>query len=219
MFRLAVFVHEHSAAHCRRGFAAAAAVLCFAVSSTPAHADPLTLLLLKLLRDQIVSHSLQSGMEALAEQGRAMETARQASTFGYPPVSPRNDAGLPEEEALRVVIDESFPYLSAQQRVQVHARLMKTLDDPANREQRPQIVADFRTRALQVKTAYIQLDRLSSAEKKALAQQAREAYGQLGPEERRELLEVLRAGTLPVPPDLNRAMLAAFDAPAIIAAP
>lgn len=212
-------VRERSLACRRRGYAAGAALLMLAAVSAPARADPLTLLLLKLLRDQIVSHSLQSGMESLAEQGRAMEAARQAPTFGYPPVTFQNDAGLPEEEALRVVIDQSFPYLSAQQRTQVHAQLMKTLDDPANREQRPQIVADFRTRALQVKTAYQQLDRLSSSEKKALAQQAREAYGQLAPEERRELIEVLRAGTLPVPPDLNRAMLAAFDAPAVIAAP
>ena len=61
-----------------------------------------------------------------------------------------------------------------------------------------------------VRNSYRGLEALSFAEKKSLAQQAKEEYRQLPEGERRELIDVLQSGTLPVPRDLRDIMLAEF---------
>ena len=189
---------------CAGALGLALVLWCSAAAANPAAA----LILLRLLRDHIISASLESGADALS----ARASREPEPTFGYPPVSPARDAGMDEDAQMRRLIDESFLHLAPAQRAELYTSLMKTLDDPANRELRPQLAAEFRAKALAVRAAYVQLDRLSSSEKKDLAAQARDAYAELPEDERQELLAVLRAGALPVPPDLNRYMLAAFEA-------
>ncbi len=56
------------------------------------------------------------------------------------------------------------------------------------------------------------LDRLSHAEKRSLAVQAKEEYRRLPEFGRQKLLDVLQSGTLPVPRDLRDSMIAEFNA-------
>src|SRR5687768_9786151 len=100
----------------------AAAVLVFmALAYWPAAAqaaDPIVLFLLRMLRDQVISSTLESAS--------ARPQAPRPSAGGFAP------APQPESENARLqrLIDESFVHLAPQQRLDLHAHLLRVLDDP-----------------------------------------------------------------------------------------
>lgn len=174
-------------------------------SSAAYSIDPILLLLMRMVRDHAISASVEAGVNSL----------RQAA----PPQAPEFYYGLPAtpepqgnaEQRLRTLIDESLLHLSAVQRDAVFGALQKVLNDPQNAQLSPQILAEFTLKARAVREGYLQLDRLSYSQKKALVMQAREEFQRLPAGERQHLLEMLQSGMLPVPHDLNEIMLAEFS--------
>jgi hypothetical protein len=180
-------------------------VFCAALAvATPSFAiEPLTLLLLRMIRDQAISAGIEAGARTLAEKPQA------------PPM--RTWQALPalasgtEEEHLRALIDESFAYLAPHQRAAVHQSVMQVVSDPRHAAMKPQIIAEFRIKASTVRETYRMLDRLSAAEKQALATQARDHYRKLDQAQQSELLAAVRSGMLPIPRDLHEIIVAEFS--------
>lgn len=181
--------------------------LLLAVASTQALAvDPLVLFLLRMLRDQIAMSAAEAAWGAM--------TRPAPRTYGY--LAPPAPVAVPEPEdqRLRTLIDQSFTYLTDAQREQVYAGLMKILSDPDNRALRPQIVESFTRTAQAVRTAQQALQNLGPDEKRALVLQARDEFVRLPPQERRQMMDLLATGHVPLPPDLTDMMLAEFSAAA-----
>jgi hypothetical protein len=180
----------------------AAAVLLTLGSSSAWATDPLVLFLLRAIRDQIVMNAAETALDAMNRPAPPQ--------YGYlqppPLVSPEQD----ESRRLKAIIDESYEYLSPAQREQVHASLMKILADPENAALRPQIVESFTRTARAVGRAQQTLRHLSHSQKLALAADARLEYEKLGPDQRREMMRILRAGQAPLPSDLTEMMVAEF---------
>ncbi len=170
-------------------------------SSATSAFDPFTLMLLRMMRDHTISATLEASVNSMREQPAPPVRGWTA----IPAPAPGN-----EVEQLKTVIDESFVYLTAEQRDAVHAGLMKVLSDPRNAAVKPQIIAEFRIKAKEVRDTYRSLDRLSWTEKKTLAAQAREQYRKLPGDQKSELLDVVRSGMLPIPRDLNDMLLEEF---------
>ena len=175
-------------------------------SASAACADPILLLLLRFARDQAISASLEAGVGSVKQ-----ESTIPSPVYGFALPTPPIPKGT-EEQRLRALIDESFLHLTAEQRDAVFAGMQKILGDPRNAQNKPQIVAEFSLKARAVRDSYLSLDQLSYAEKRTLALQAKEEFKRLPDAERRQLLEVLQSGMLPVPRDLNDIMLAEFSA-------
>jgi len=175
--------------------------LVFAAAPALANAaEPLTMFLLDLLRQQIVS-SVQSSMaEAQRERDKAAAS--------------RTPYDLDDRE-LKALIDEGFVHLSARQREEVLGGVKRALADPKNAHLRPVIVQELAVKASTVRQAHEHLDRLSPDEKHAIATQAREEYEKLAPAERAQMLEVVQAGIVPIPRDLNALILAEFGSVAV----
>ncbi len=169
------------------------------------------MLLLRMMRDHAVSASLEAGVNSL-RQGSPSQTP----TFGDALLSMPEPQGS-AEDGLRALIDESFLYLSAEQRAAVFAAMQNVLNDPQYAQLSPQILAEFTLKARALRESYRQLDRLSYSQKKALVMQAREEFQRLTAEQRQHLLEVLQSGMLPVPRDLNEIMLAEFSSVSLAA--
>ena len=114
-------------------------------------------------------------------------------------------------EVLRRLIDDSFIYLSPNQRAEIfdalHAELMK----PVNFAIRASTIEYFATRALQVRSAQLRLAKLSQQQKESLAAEFREELKSFPDEEQETLRTVVEKGLLPVPADLNQLLLAAFQ--------
>jgi hypothetical protein len=180
-------------------------VLCLVLSTGAAAMDPILLLVLRLIRDQVIAASIEKGVGAMLQ-----DSAPKAPTFGYALATPPVLSGT-EEERIRTIIDESFLHLSASQRDAVFAGMQKILSDPQHAQNKPFIVAEFTLKARSVRDSYRSLDRLSSAEKRALAAQAKEEFRRLPPNERQGMLEVLQSGMLPLPRDLNAIMLSELN--------
>ncbi len=172
------------------------------LSTAASAVEPLLLLLLRMLRDQAISASVERGVGAVRE-----ESVVTSPPFGYALPLPAVEPGT-EEQRLRAVIDESFLHLSAAQRDSVFAGVQKIMRDPQYASLKPRIVAEFTLKAQAVRDGYRVLDKLSYAEKRSLAAQAKEEFMRLPVEERRHLIEVLQSGMLPVPRDLSAIMLA-----------
>ncbi len=178
-------------------------LLFFSVSV--AYADPIVLLLLRMARDKAISMSLEAGVDSV-NSGSTIPSPVYGFALPTPPI-PRGT----EEQRMRVLIDESFLYLTAMQRDAVFTGVQKILEDPRYARAKAQVVAEFTLKANAVRESYLSLDKLSYAEKRALAQQATEEFRRLPAGERRELLEVMQSGALPVPRDFSEMMLAEFS--------
>jgi hypothetical protein len=174
-------------------------------SASAAYADPILLLLLRMVRDQAISASVQAGVGAL-QQGATIPAPVYGFALPTPPI-PRDS----EERHLRALLDDSFLHLSAAQRDAVFAGMRQVLNDPRNAQLRPQVVAEFALKARAVRESYLSLNQLSRAEKRTLATRAKAEFQRLPAGERQHLLEVLQSGMLPVPRDLNDIMLAEFS--------
>jgi hypothetical protein len=173
-------------------------------SASAAYADPVLLLLLRMLRDQAISSSLEAGVTSLRQP-----PSPQSPAYGFALSTPPGPRGT-EESRVRALIDDSFLHLSGVQRDAVFAGMQKILNDPQYAQIRAQLVAEFTLKARAVREGYRNLDRLTHTEKRALAIQAKEEFRHLPAEQRHQLLEALQAGVLPVPRDLSEIMLAEF---------
>ncbi len=174
-------------------------------SASAAYADPILLLLLRMVRDQTISASVEAGVGAM-QRGATIPSPVYGFALPTPPIP--HDS---EERHLRALLDDSFLHLSAAQRDAVFAGMRQILNDPRNAQIRPQVVAEFALKARAVRESYLSLAQLSYAEKRTLATQAKAEFQRLPAGERQHLLEMLQSGMLPVPRDLNDIMLAEFS--------
>jgi hypothetical protein len=109
-----------------------------------------------------------------------------------------------------VLIDEGFVHLTTAQRDEVFAGVKRILDDPKNSVIRLQIIEELALKASAVRQAHEQLNNLPDERKRAIVNEAREAYVALPAEEREHMIAVLASGVAPIPRDLNEMMLAEF---------
>ncbi len=180
-------------------------LLCVALlAASPAFSlEPLTLTLLRMLRDHTITSALEAGANSLREE----QPKTPMATWQALPALPSGT----EEAELRSLIDESFAYLAGHQRAAIHEGVMRVVSDPQYAAIKPQIIAEFRIKATSVRETYRMLDRLSRAEKLALVSQAREQYRKLPGDQQQELLAAVRSGILPIPRDLNELITAEFS--------
>lgn len=188
------------------------ALLCALLALWPSvvfAAEPLTLLLIHILRQQIAS-AVESAIEE-AQRERERERAR--------PVVPPSPFDL-DDRQLKALIDEGFIHLSTAQRQEVFASVKRILSDPGNAAMRTTLVQELAIKASAMRQAHERLASLSQAEKRTLAVQAREEYEKLPLEERLQMIQVLQSGIAPLPRDLNEMILAEFrSVPAALGAP
>jgi hypothetical protein len=167
-------------------------------------AEPLTLFLLKMLRDQMATSMLESTVNALPGS-QAMAPSAPAALAGVHGV---------DETQLRGLIDAGFVHLTGAQRNEIYASLTRMLADPKNALARPLIIQELAERASAVRSVHERLAGLNAAQKRAIVADARAEYERLQPAERDQLLQLLQARLAPIPRDLNDLMLAEFSAPA-----
>ena len=179
--------------------------------TSAAFADPILLLLLRMARDKALSASVEAGVNSM-QKNSTMPSPMYGFALPTPPI-PRGN----EEQQMSALLDENFLHLTAAQRDEVFAGLQKILKDPQYAHDKLRLMAEFALKARAVRESYRGLDTLTYAEKRSLAAQAKEEYRRLPPGERRELLEVLQSGMLPVPRDLRDIMLAEFTSIAPVA--
>ena len=160
--------------------------------------DPLTLFLLRMLRDQIIS----SGIEAAIEGAQRNE---RQSTLVIPPAPYDLD-----DQKLRALIDEGFVHLSSAQRDEVFVGVKRILSNPENAAIRPYLVQELAVKASAVRQAHEQLANLSQTQKRAIVAEARAEYEKLPPDERQQMFQVLQSGVAPLPRDLSEMILAEF---------
>lgn len=171
----------------------------------PAHSfDPLTLILLRFVRDQMIS----SVIEGAVDRASGASTAR--SSVGTPPASPLLPLGM-DDFQLRRLIDEGFVHLSAVQREEVYESVRQILHDPKNAASAPAIVTDLALKASAVRQTHEVLSNLTQARKQRIAAEAGEEYQKMPINDREGLATVLRARLLPMPVDLTDMILAEFD--------
>lgn len=181
--------------------------LLLSMAVLPAHAaDPLTLFLLKMLRDQLASAALESAINNIPPPTAAIQSPALAGVYGV------------TEEQLRMLVDAGFVHLTDAQRGEVYASLTRMLADPKNALARPLIIEELAQKASAVRGAHERLAGLTAVEKRAIALDARAEYERLPPQEREEMLQLLRTGMAPIPRDLNDLILAEFSAVQTVAA-
>jgi hypothetical protein len=174
-------------------------LVCLLFAAAPAlanAAEPLTMFLLDLLRQQVVAAVRSSVDDAQRERERVAA------------LRPLYDL---DDQKLRALIDEGFVHLSSAQRDEVFMGLRRGLADPKHAHLRPMIVQEVALKASAMRQAHERLAALSLDQKRAVAVQAREEYQKLAPSERAQMLDVVRAGIVPIPRDLNEIILAEFS--------
>ena len=112
---------------------------------------------------------------------------------------------------LRRLIDDSFIYLSPNQRTEIFEALHAELMKPQNFAIRASTIEYFAHRALQVRAAQLRLAQLSAREMEFLAEEFKQELKSIPADEQEKLRAVVEKGLLPVPSDLNDLLLAAFD--------
>lgn len=170
-------------------------LLACAVAPLSAQAvEPLTLFLLKMLRDQAISKSIESAVAGAS----ASEPAPLTQVYGI------------SEEQLRGLIDEGFVHLTPTQRAEVYSSLTRMLADPKNALARPLIIEELAVQASAVRAALERLETLTPAEQRAIVIDARAEYERLSEKERGQLVQLLQTGVAPIPRGLNDQILAAL---------
>ena len=175
--------------------------LLLATAAAPAHAaDPLSLFLLKMLRDQLATSVLESAVNSIPPA--AAKPSAPSALAGVYGVS---------EEQLRMLVDAGFVHLTATQRAEIHASVMRMLADPQNALARPLIIEELALKAAAVRGAHERLSALTAGEKRAIAVDARSEYERLPAQEREQMLQLLQARVAPIPRDLSDLILAEFS--------
>jgi len=186
--------------------------LVFATFCLPAYSiDPITLLLLRVIRDKVISAGIENAVE------RA--TLRQST-----PELQRAPRGVPkggiDDGQLRQIIDEGFVHLSSSQRNEVYSSVRLIIADPKNAAEVPVIIAELAFKASGARQAYEQLNTLSSSQKRRVVAEAREEYEKMPTEAREQMLSALRQRVAPLPVDLAEMILAELNrVPAQIISP
>jgi len=170
----------------------ASLVLVFALWSMPARADPLVFFLMSAAREIISSAADRPAPKPLP-------LPEEMTLYPGTAVRPVD---------MRRVIDESFVYLSSDQRTEIFDSLHAMLLDAKLGASRATLIEYFMHKALAVRVAQVQLERLSQADKRELAVQFRQEIAALPDEERGQLQLILQKNLLPVPADLNQLLLA-----------
>jgi hypothetical protein len=166
--------------------------------------DPLTLFLLRMLRDQAISSSIESGVSA--SQQRPDQDGAGMTTPYFVPLQPTS-----ESQQLKMTIDDSFLHLGPQQRAELHASLMRILNDPKNSASRDAILSEFKGEALALRNSHRMLSQLSESDMRVVAVSARTEFEKLPPEQRQQLLQALQHGVPGMPQALHDMMLAEFS--------
>jgi hypothetical protein len=180
---------------CRRAIGTMAILSFSLVLALPAHAvDPLTLLLLRALRD----HAISSSIESLATRKSA------------PVVPPAPIYGTLDDRQLRGLIDEGFIHLTSEQRAAVYTEARKILHDPKHVGSRALMIEELASKASAMREVHERFRALSGQERRELVALTRSEYQKMGPAERQEMLAVLRGRQLPIPRDLADMMLSAL---------
>ncbi len=170
---------------------------------TPAYSlDPLTLILLRIVRDKVLSAGIERAVERSGSPLNPPTVAR--------PALPALPLGM-DDAQLRRLIDEGFVHLTGGQRDEVYAHVRRVLMDPKNADEAPALIADLAVKASAVRQAHEALSNLSPARKQRIAAEAREAYENMPPDTREALAGALRARIVPMPADLTDMILAEFD--------
>ena len=173
--------------------------LLLAQAAAPLHAqaaEPLSLYLLRMLRDQAISKGIEAAVTSVP----------------VPPPAPAlltNVYGITEEQ-LRGLIDVGFVHLTSGQRAAIYSSLTRMLADPQNALARPLMIEELAVQASVVRGTLERLAALTSAEKRAIVADARAEYARLPDAERGQLLQLLQARVAPIPRDLNDQILAAL---------
>lgn len=155
-------------------------------------AEPLVMFLLGIARDMAIK----------AIEERMSRPAPEPEVYGGTTVQPAH---------LRQLIHDSFLHLSDGQREEIFQALNAELVKPENFTVRASIIEYFSQKALQVRIAHLQLAQLNSAQMHRLAFEFRKEIRGMPEEDMKQLRGTLQQGLLPVPPDLNRLLLAQFD--------
>lgn len=183
------------------------AAFAIAIFCTPAFsADPLTLFLLRMLRDKIIS----AGIESAAERATQAHNAAQRPAPSLPGLYGPLFSGF-DDAQLRRLIDEGFVHLTSAQRDEVYTSVRNIVADPRNAADVPGIIADLANKASAVRQAHEQLNTLSFAQKRRIAADAREEYEKMPLETREQMASVLRQRLVPLPSDLTDLILGEFD--------
>jgi hypothetical protein len=166
----------------------------FTVAS--AHAfDPLSLIVLRMIRDHVASAQLEAALTPRDAERRL-------------PAAPM--AQYPRD--LKMLVDEGFPQLDAAQREAVRQRLHDIMNDPQYAAQRDEILREFVEATSAARRTREALSHLSEAQKRSIAAQAAAAYRDKDPEALQNAIETLRSDAVPIPTDLRELMLAEFHA-------
>ena len=165
-------------------------------------AEPLTLILLHIIRQQIANAVENAIEQAQKERERPVV------------VIPRGPHEI-DDQKLRALIDEGFVHLTRAQRDEVFASAKRILAGTENTAQRAALVQELAIKASAVRQAHEHLSALSPAQKRALAIEARGEYEKLPADERQQMMQVLQAGIVPLPRDLNEMILAEFGSVAL----
>lgn len=177
-------------------------LLALAVSGPAQAVEPLTLFLLNMLREQLVSRTLEA---VLKPQDAATQPA-------LPPAGDWAGVYGVTQAQLRDMIDTGFVHLSSAQRAEIHQSILRKLDDPKNALARPLIIQELAIKASAVRVAHERLAGLSFSEKRAIAMDARHEYERLPADERDQMLRLLETRIVPIPRDLSDMILAEFTA-------
>lgn len=161
-------------------------------------ADPILMFLLGFARNVIE----RKATESLKADQPAIDMPDLSKTYPGTTVEP---------SIMRRLIDDSFLYLSSEQRKEIFDSLNRALLDPKNAALRGTIIEHFVHRSLAVRAAQIRLSQLSYREKELMAGELREAMKSVPPKELAELRQVIGDGLLPVPSDMNQLFLAVLD--------
>ena len=184
-----------------------AAVLVGVISTgwwgTAAAVDPIVLFLLRMIRDKIATSVIEAGVNA--SQQPAPDPLASLPRLTPPP---------PEGQWLKSLIEESFVHLSQGQRDELHASLMRILNDTRHADARGMILAEFTRQAVAMRDAHRQLAGLSSDQMKAIAAEARREYERLPADQRTLILQGLQQGIPGMPRTLNDLMIAEFSSAA-----
>ncbi|MEQ1772754.1 MAG: hypothetical protein ABL891_03125 [Burkholderiales bacterium] len=187
-----------------RRIRSAAVAFAIVVFCAPAFsADPLTLLLLRVIRDKMISAGIESAVE---RAGAPANRSSPASAAALPGVT----FGL-DDAQLRQLINEGFVHLTPSQRDEVHASVRSIIADPKNAADVPAIIADLAIKASAVRQAHEQINALSFDRKRRIAVEARDEYEKMPLETREQMASVLRQRLVPLPADLTDMILVEFD--------
>jgi hypothetical protein len=166
--------------------------------------DPVMLLLMRMLRDKIITSLADAAVGYALKPPDPSVVALPSPRPGIPP------PGMPEPERIRFLIDNNYTYLSAPERDRVYQGMMAALDDPANAAVRGRMLDEFWQMAIAIGEAQRILERLSRSQKQEIAASAGVAFRQLPADQRQEALDLLRTSQAPIPQDLNAMLLREF---------